>query len=950
MSLWVAVHALVDNTDVVAATFNQPLLELTERTNYLYDKVQDLYGTGLFESIRLMDVTLATDVQAGDIVYRNPDTGIFERAIASMSLADNFSVADSSYALGIAVSAAAYVGTVVVSGRAYLTTGQVPWVLADLMQTGETFRAGPYYLSSLEAGKITAYPLGPRIYIGNYSDTDVLISPQYRDTGEAHQHRTYPLFSQPAGTQLVTNPEQADGTHAILGFDAQVAAEAYDRVPKLVATGDWTGLTAQYAITLGGLTITDLPSSFAVATLYWSGAESGSVRVTAFEQPVSIGTKGLKVSLENPTTDSWDIPYAATSDSQGKRTWDLDIPEMTQGWLARHYRQEATTDNYVDNGYRFRLMGGPAAYADLRVNDQITLVCPGAIVAADMTVQPAAHETTIIGSYVFEYTDDGTYTAGNIPVTIELTAAETLLNLQAAILDTADTSIVPVQAADASDLFIGTTVATAVTHLGSVLTPVTTAHPIGQDAKLLIYDRDNMALVAAGYWDAIAWYTPVTLTNGLQLIAVPYTATGTPCASENLDEGNAWRLSITDEAPGAHFVYAMGMHQSLNQFFPPVPRNSAAFVLNGVELDSKDLFPTNPTYGIGTEALYWYSNTYGMVPWPADWVSIISTGAQHLQQNAAFHFIRNAGQSGVVTSLRAATGSPIVVRRCGTVDTASVGDLELDVDFNLQSSDANLAGFQVVKSTASGKLLRGPVVERIVPGPGIALTQTSGAAAGQGTVTIGLANAPDYMGDFEQVALQNAKEEVVGMFPYIRMLPWTNAIAAQNIPSGFIANFRVPFTLPPTSRYKFCFYISMFGEDAVAATPLQTAGLLFSYSILTDYTDILSGDSYQSLKDAFVSTTKQIDVRFGGGSPFEPYTGYDPLMIHNDSSPEMYEDIVNKRQYVGFSSLPGSEFAAGCVRAGSLIGIKLQRTATLGSNPYTGGLGFLTLRWKLVAL
>lgn len=969
MALWVAIHGLVDGTDVVADTFNKPLYELAERTDYLYAQVQALYGSGTFESVRLPGVAV-TGAVVGQVVYREPLTNAYIPAIASMQLVDNFTVADSSLALGVVSAITGATGTVVLAGKCVLTTGVVPWDMTALVQTGETFRAGPYYLSSLEAGRITANPSGPRIYVGTYGTDYAILAPQYRDTGEAHVHRTYALFSQPAGTQVVTNPEQPDGTHAIRGFNAQDPVAS--RQPRLVAFGDWTGDTTQYTVTMGCVDSvnqrpTDFSGSATGAMLYWTSSNdgSGSVRLPGFEVPVAIGTLGLIVALENPTGDMWDVPYTHLYDDVLPRQWVIDVPEQTHGWQARRYRITATPAFTTTNSYAFHTIGGPLVYADSRISDQISIACPGLLYTLDFTANPVAGNTTVLDTRTFEYTATGLVTDPSyLPVMLGSTAVETAMNLIDAIKAATDT-IIPVYDAVTTVVYAGLPDAgygfTTVIHLGSDISMTAVLPPgtIDTNAILLVYDKYNVSLLATGYWTSASYWLPVTLTNGLAVMVTPYANSGAYAGTDQIDQGSLWTIDVIDEAPGANFAYVLGMHPAMAQFYPPVPATAASFVLNGVELDPSNLFAIDPTYTTGTTGLYWYSNRYGMVPWPADWVSVTSTGSAYMRQNAVYHFVRNSGPSGIVTSLKPAANSPISVRRCNTADDATVGDLEIDLDLNLRAEDNNLGGFQVVKSANGQKLLRGPVVERLIAGPGISITQGSGNPTGQGLVTVGLSGAVEYTGDFDSVALQNAKEEVTGMFPYIRLLPQVQG-ATTNVPSGFICKFKVPYTLDPASRYRVLLYMSVFGEASVDAGVTQIASFNFSYSFLPDYTSILGGDQYTSVKSPYAPqgayAVSSISVPLGGASG---YTAFDPLMVHNDVN---IIDSANLSVDMGVGQLPnptnnpsvafpGWDPNLIALRAGSLFGIRIQRSVLSAPTvAYSASLGFLNLRWKLVAI
>ena len=950
MALWVAVHGFTDDMDNVADTFNQPLFELVERTNFLYDRLAALYGAGTFEAVRLLDVPVDAAATIGSIVYRDPVTGTFKPAQASISLADNFTIADSTFALGVLITTNGTLGTVILAGRCDLQTSLTPWTLSDLVEPGELFRAGPYYLSSLTAGRITAFPKGPVIYVGYFGTDYAILAPQYRDTAEAHRHLSYPLFSQPAGSQKVTDPEMPTGTHAILGFPPVVVDGTATQQPFVVVRGTYTDVEpVQYTPTLGGTLSTVPPTDFSDAKLYWTSSDplegSGSVRVTSFESPVTIGTRGLTVTLENQTGTNYSVPYQVTSDSQDKRTWIVQAPADLQGWVARRYRI-AMTPLITDNGFRFQVTGGPASYADNRVSDLITISCPGYICTIPFT-EPTAAQTTVIGTNVFEYIVAGgtVGTPGHLPVELTGTPALTMANLQTAVIGAGDSTSIPVLGA--ANMYLGTPHST-ITHKGATITGVATAGSFVGTAKLLVFDQNMHTLIDTGIWGSGSWYGVTALNNGLSIIPVPYRLDGTPLSSPNCDAGDFWAGSIIDEAPGAAFEYALSMHPSLAQQYPPIPMKSATFVLNGVELDAEGMFDLDPTYRLGFKGLYWYSDAYGMVPWPADWTSRTSPGSAHMRQNAVLHTVRNTGPSGSVTSLRPAPGSPVTIKRCGTADDATVGDLEINIDLGLSTTPAGIAGYQVVKASKGSKLQLGPVVERILPGPGVTVSQNSGAPNGQGIVTIGLAGDTTYTGDFDEVSLQNAKEEVMGMFPYIRLLPYRSTV-----PTGFISKFKVPYSLDPSVKYRVIFYATIFGDTGISGTPVQYGGLKFTYSFLPGGTDIQPGDSMLGLNNAYTSPAKLISVPFGSATdPFTAYTANDPFLLHNDVS---ITNVPNKTVNAGFREfpIPAPDFASwgdpnwACVRAGSMVGIQIQRTAGTPLD-YTGSIGFINLRWKLV--
>ena len=438
-----------------------------------------------------------------------------------------------------------------------------------------------------------------------------------------------------------------------------------------------------------------------------------------------------------------------------------------------------------------------------------------------------------------------------------------------------------------------------------------------------------------------------------------------------------WDAEIVDEAPGARFVYAMAMHQALSQYYPPVPVNSAAMVLNGVELDSLDKFANDPTYAMGTASLYWYSNRYGFVPWPRNWVSISNPGSASYTQKMLFHFIRmGMGPSGLVTSLQPAPNSPLRITQCNTNTPATTGDLMIDVNLSLQDDAANLSGFQVFKSVDGNKLRKGPVVERIVSDGSIVVTSAPGAPAGSGVVLLS-SGIQQFSGEFEEVALENAKQELLGMFPYIKLLGW-DSTSSSNKPSGFVAKFRVPHILAVGSKYKVLVYFTVFGTADIAGTikAKQYAGVKFSYTVLPDYTPINANDDFKmppgsgihqawnsmgaTLPSGMLTMTAPIqsEIPFGyysGNPALTIYKAYDPMLVHNDAA--LGADSARKQVRILGGAIPVSADLASWntgvdgepyVKPGSLVGIRVSRAGLLSSNKeYTSPIGFINLYWKL---
>jgi hypothetical protein len=293
----------------------------------------------------------------------------------------------------------------------------------------------------------------------------------------------------------------------------------------------------------------------------------------------------------------------------------------------------------------------------------------------------------------------------------------------------------------------------------------------------------------------------------------------------------------------------------------------------------------------------------------------------------------------------------------------------LDVELVLSEENAGLDDYLVPKRVQGTKLLKGPVVSKIRPGAGIAISSPPGVPEGAGEVTIALASGQDYAGDFDKIALRNAKQELIGMFPYTRLLGWTTG--QSNIPSGLVAQFQVPYTV--AGEFQVYVYLTVFGEediayDAGSPNKIKNAGLTFDYSVLRDYDP--DDDTYGTLLDNVVTPQygpATVEIPFGieGGTPYldadgasstKVYGAYDPMVIHNNPNEidvpgriirtmDAPFPVVGDKKGNVVTTLPLSNVT---VRAGSMVGIEVQRgDVTASADEYTGPIGITQLRWRL---
>lgn len=484
------------------------------------------------------------------------------------------------------------------------------------------------------------------------------------------------------------------------------------------------------------------------------------------------------------------------------------------------------------------------------------------------------------------------------------------------------------------------------TRFNQSLGKATTDIGCSQGTALVFYDEDMVPLYQASYSTigvaVVALLNDnvpgtVLLTNNFRISLLPYSPLGVAYAADTDNPsptyGDKWTVDMADESlvwvssgnayTSADLQYNVGCDPNLNAAYPPVPLTASVLVRGGVSQLSVDEAPDSPAsiFRAGLQGIYWYTRRSDLLPLPSTWVdsgpSLVPTDDGTTTTKLAFLNI-NLGNSTVVSSLQPVAGSAVKVVRCGTGVPATTGDLAIDVDLNLQVQDAGTAGAYVVKQASGLTLSRGLVVEKIVSTDGsISVTPTGG----QGTVDISTnvsQGSGDVRGWADDIMLLNAKQDLVGLFPYIKVLPLATAL------SGFIAKFRAPYTMTTLKNgYTALYYISMFPDGLVGTQPTDYIGLTVSYSILPDYSSTYSDPTV-------VSSTLAI--------PYKSVDAKDPIVVTNDLSGGIVNGVA-PLSIVGIN--PGYVVAIKVVRATPTVPTPATDTV------YVGNLGVLDIAWAL---
>lgn len=444
------------------------------------------------------------------------------------------------------------------------------------------------------------------------------------------------------------------------------------------------------------------------------------------------------------------------------------------------------------------------------------------------------------------------------------------------------------------------------------------------------------------------------LDVGLWLVITSGTTT-------TVDANDEWSATIVDAAPGANFEYLVSLDPEMAAYYPPDSRLKLVLEANGASLDVRNEFRSGEgTYKPDQNTIYWWGKTHRYTPFPFDYVDLIDQGEYENAKNLKLYgSTLRTGDTGIVTSLKAAEGGAIEIVDAVSGEPSQVGDLEIRASIGVSVEDTNKSGYSVLKGTnEAGALVSGPVVEKLLPGDNISLTQVAGPS-GQGTMRISASSFGFTRSMFTDVTLHNAKQELVpnSQIPFIKLKGW-QASLSNNVPTGFTLKFRVPYTL--TGQYKLMLYFTMFGlsDVAIGSAPgsQKYAGLKVTYSVVQDFVNVADPANPQlitrNLRDIGAGGVLRDEILLADDVPFGAldlgYNAYDPFLVHNDVSLTPVSG-----QVVGpfGDTVPKLNDDPEYVTAGDIVTIRVDRQAPvshIGSAEYIGEIGFIANEWKLL--
>ena len=199
---------VVDGEQVRAAVTNRPTERLGDRTTYLKERM-DAFEAG--EALFRTDVAFNANVEVGNVVYWNAALEEYDLALAAAEVdpVDNtLKIKNSSFAVGLCYSKATTTrGNLVTIG----TISDFDFTNA-IGTSGKTeAEAGPYYLSSSQAGKLVRSkpPVGIFVlFLTGESVGAAHVNPTPRNIIDDHVHYVFDLTAWPAGVLDKTDPNE----------------------------------------------------------------------------------------------------------------------------------------------------------------------------------------------------------------------------------------------------------------------------------------------------------------------------------------------------------------------------------------------------------------------------------------------------------------------------------------------------------------------------------------------------------------------------------------------------------------------------------------------------------------------------------------------------------------------------------------------------------------------
>jgi hypothetical protein len=363
---------------------------------------------------------------------------------------------------------------------------------------------------------------------------------------------------------------------------------------------------------------------------------------------------------------------------------------------------------------------------------------------------------------------------------------------------------------------------------------------------------------------------------------------------------------------GAKFGYNLSQNPDLNNVFPPIPLQSVAVTMqrpsvwdttNERRHHAEEL--VNDLVVVDRNGIWWMSDCYDEVPWPTDLDSSSSVSESYGDCDPAgkeyvlklyYTRVNFATDNSVVSSIISKDDRLVITCR-DTVDPASTGDIDIDLDLSFMIGDQNVSGYTVFKDfdAATGEFSLGPVAEGVyATSSNVQLTSPSQTTDGSGNTVY---HGPIGLGVLSQVS-QELSSQLVRLdgvteedYPVLYLgMP-------NDDPTSYVVKFEVPADAPSSST--FTFRARILGRIAGTLPP-----------ITVEYykTERPSGTTPVNVIQSYVATT-----------------GFDPTAA----------------TLTGINQAVEIEADSFSVDPGDIVYVRVQRDPTDAADSYAGELGVM---------
>jgi hypothetical protein len=393
----------------------------------------------------------------------------------------------------------------------------------------------------------------------------------------------------------------------------------------------------------------------------------------------------------------------------------------------------------------------------------------------------------------------------------------------------------------------------------------------------------------------------------------------------------------------AWFQYVLGGDSNLTQVWPPVPNESALVEQNGVSL------VPSVDYLVNNSGIFWYpqgiSAPLTFTPWPIDYnsqnppIGIPPMDFQLYGKTIRLFFSRTifANSDSIVRSLKSLSPA-LTITRCPSGEAANTGDLQADLDLSLvvdseeDSTSLNPFAFTRVDGIS---LKPGKVVRRIKSGLGITISSDTPGDSGVGEVTVSTLPV-DAQGEFQSVALLNAKEVIHNNFVFFELLPAATARTA------FVGKFTIPNIVFP-SAIKINMRGLVAGTDATDVNQPRIAIVRVMVHVIRPGVPIPQMTEGVGLSDNNSLMVRFWQIIIPGG--YQPLTILDEVPVDPVGSPGFYQ--INQANQNTNSYL--LSMSPTWLQPLDRLSVKFERVAvdpyTNTSDDYSGKIAFSNLRW-----